>query len=266
MTNYLKFSIILVEIFLVEIFMETIDTLKNGYKIFQDSERFKFGIDAILLSDFAFDFIRNGEKVFDLGTGNGIIPLMLAKSRAQNIIGLEIQKENVELAKKSVQMNNLEEKIDIVHGDIKTVSKDFSKHSFDVVLSNPPYMINEHGKQNPLDAKAIARHEVLCTLEDVVSAADFLLSTHGKFFMIHRPFRLPEIFSCMINHKIEPKRIQLIHPFEGKEPNLVLIEGRKNANPRLKFEESLNVYNEAKNGNQPEYTKKIEDIYNRNWG
>lgn len=245
--------------------METIDTLKNGYKIIQDSQRFKFGIDAILLSDFAFDFIRKDDLVFDLGTGNGIIPFMLGKSRAKMITGLEIQKENVELAKKSVLMNELEEKIKIVYGDIKTVSNDFEKHSFDVVLSNPPYMINEHGKQNPLDAKAIARHEVLCTLEDVVTAADYLLGTHGKFFMIHRPFRIPEIFSSMINHKIEPKRMQLIHPFAGKEPNLVLIEGRKNANPRLKIEESLNVYEKSVEGKQPEYSKAVEDIYNRKW-
>lgn len=236
--------------------MEVVDTLKNGYKIIQDSEKFKFGIDAILLSHFAFNQIRNNEKVIDLGTGNGIIPLMIAKSRANSIVGLEIQEENVEIAKRSVELNQLEEKIQIIHGDIKAVEKKFTKHSFDVVVSNPPYMINEHGKQNPNDAKLIARHEVLCNLEDIISAADFLLKPNGKFFMIHRPFRLPEIFSLLTKYKIEPKRMELVSPFLQKEPNLVLIEARKNANPRLQIEENLIVYEKP-----GIYTEKINQIY-----
>lgn len=238
--------------------METLDTLKNGYKIFQDSDKFKFGIDAILLSYFCFDLIRKGDSVIDLGTGNGIIPLMLAKSNATSITGLEIQEENVCLAKKSVLENNLGQKIKIVQGDIKYVDKCFEKHSFEVVTTNPPYMIFEHGKQNPQDAKAIARHEVLCNLNDIICAADYLLKPHGKFFMIHRPFRLAEIFSCLINHKIEPKRMQLISPFEGKEPNLVLIEARKNANSRLKIEKNLIVYQEPGT-----YTQDINSIYDQ---
>lgn len=236
--------------------MEIVDTLKNGYKIIQNSEMFKFGIDAVLLSHFAFNQIRNNEKIIDLGTGNGIIPLLLAKSRAKNITGLEIQEENVKISKKSIELNQLEEKINIVQGDIKLVSENFSKHSFDSVLTNPPYMINNHGKQNPNDAKLIARHEVLCNLEDIISAADFLLKPNGKFFMIHKAFRLPEIFNSMINHKIEPKRMQMILPFTDKEANLVLIEGRKNGNPRLQIEKNLIVY--EKPGT---YTKMIEDIY-----
>ncbi|MBP3450329.1 MAG: tRNA1(Val) (adenine(37)-N6)-methyltransferase [Spirochaetaceae bacterium] len=236
--------------------MEVVDTLKNGYKIIQDSEKFKFGIDAILLSHFAFNQIRNNEKVIDLGTGNGIIPLMIAKSRANSIVGLEIQEENVELAKRSVELNQLEEKIQIIHGDIKAVDKKFTKHSFDVVVSNPPYMINEHGKQNPTEAKSIARHEVLCNLEDIISAVDYLLKPFGKFFMIHRPFRLPEIFSLLTKYKIEPKRMELVSPFLQKEPNLVLIEARKNANPRLQIEENLIVYEKP-----GIYTEKINQIY-----
>lgn len=236
--------------------MEVVDTLKNGYKIIQDSEKFKFGIDAILLSHFAFNQIRNNEKVIDLGTGNGIIPLMIANSRANSIVGLEIQEENVELAKRSVELNQLEEKIQIIHGDIKTVEKKFTKHSFDVVVSNPPYMINEHGKQNPTEAKSIARHEVLCNLEDIISAVDYLLKPFGKFFMIHRPFRLPEIFSLLTKYKIEPKRMELVSPFLQKEPNLVLIEARKNANPRLQIEENLIVYEKP-----GIYTEKINQIY-----
>ena len=236
--------------------MEVVDTLKNGYKIIQDSEKFKFGIDAILLSHFAFNQIRNNEKVIDLGTGNGIFPLMIAKSRANSIVGLEIQEENVELAKRSVELNQLEEKIQIIHGDIKAVDKKFTKHSFDVVVSNPPYMINNHGKQNPNDAKLIARHEVLCNLEDIISAVDYLLKPFGKFFMIHRPFRLPEIFSLLTKYKIEPKRMELVSPFLQKEPNLVLIEARKNANPRLQIEENLIVYEKP-----GIYTEKINQIY-----
>ena len=236
--------------------MQTVDTLKNGFKIIQDSNRFKFGIDAILLSRFAFDQIRNNDKVIDLGTGNGIIPLMLAKSRASSITGLEIQSENVELAEQSVKLNQLENKIKIQQGDIKTVEKDFAKHSFDVVVSNPPYIIAEHGKENPSDAKNIARHEILCNLEDIISAADYLLKPKGKFFMIHKPFRLPEIFYSLMNHKIEPKTIQLISPYQGKEPNIVLIEARKNANPSLKILENLIVYEKP-----GEYTEDIKQIY-----
>lgn len=236
--------------------MEIIDTLKNGYKIIQNSEMFKFGIDAVLLSHFAFNQIRNNEKIIDLGTGNGIIPLLLAKSRAKNITGLEIQAENVKMAKKSIELNQLEEKINIIQGDIKLVREFFPKHSFDSVLTNPPYMINNHGKQNPNDAKLIARHEILCNLEDIISAADFLLKPNGKFFMIHKAFRLPEIFNSMINHKIEPKRMQMILPFVDKEANLVLIEGRKNGNPRLQIEKNLIVYETPGT-----YTKMIEDIY-----
>ena len=236
--------------------MEIVDTLKNGYKIIQNSEMFKFGIDAVLLSYFAFNQIRNNENIIDLGTGNGIIPLLLAKSRAKNITGLEIQEENVKISKKSIELNQLEEKIKIVQGDIKRVREIFPKHSFDSVLTNPPYMINNHGKQNPNDAKLIARHEILCNLEDIISAADFLLKPNGKFFMIHKAFRLPEIFNSMINHKIEPKRMQMILPFTDKEANLVLIEGRKNGNPRLQIEKNLIVY--EKPGT---YTKMIEDIY-----
>ena len=241
--------------------MEIVDTLKNGYKIIQNSEMFKFGIDAVLLSYFSFNQIRNNEKIIDLGTGNGIIPLLLAKSRAKTITGLEIQKENVEIAKKSIALNQLENKINVIQGDIKLVSKDFSKHSFDSVLTNPPYMINNHGKQNPNDAKLIARHEVLCNLEDIISAADFLLKPNGKFFMIHKAFRLPEIFNSMINHKIEPKRMQMILPFVNKEANLVLIEGRKNGNPRLQIEKNLIVYEKSGTDKPGTYTKMIEDIY-----
>lgn len=242
--------------------MENIDTLLNGRKIIQDPERFQFGIDAVLLAAFASEETRKGDLVIDLGTGTGIIPLLMETSSfASSLTGLEIQEESALMAQKSVELNHLESKIKIVKGDIKSVSSLFDCHSFQVVTSNPPYMINEHGFQNDGDAKSIARHEVLCTLEDVVSAADYLLRPHGKFFMIHRPFRLPEIFSAFQKHNLEAKRMRLVYPFADKEPNMVLIEARKNAKPRLKIESPLIVRNNS-GPHKGEYTDEIVRIYN----
>lgn len=239
--------------------MEQIDTLLNGYKIIQDSERFMFGIDAVLLSHFAATQITQKDNVIDLGTGTGIIPLLLAgSSRANHISALEIQEESADMACRSVCLNELQNKIEVIQGDIKTVSDKFTRHSFSVVTCNPPYMICEHGRQNDLDAKSIARHEVLCTLEDVISAADFLLQPHGKFFMIHRPFRLPEIFNLLQKYKMEPKRMRFFPPAAGKEPNLVLIEARKNAKSRLKIEPELPVYGDISG----EYSDGVKEIYN----
>ena len=162
------------------------------------------------------------------------------------------------MAARSVALNGLEDRIRIVHGDLKKAAELFPRHSCNIVTCNPPYMIDEHGRSNALDAKTIARHEVLCTLEDVVAAADHLLATHGKFFMIHRPFRLPEIFSSLEMHQMEMKSMRLIHPFANKEPNMVLIEARKNAKRRLTIEPPLIVrYDDG------EYTTEINDIYER---
>ena len=237
--------------------MEQIDTLKNGYKIIQDSERFQFGIDAVLLADFACKGLKAGESVIDLGTGTGIIPLLMAKGcEAAAFTGLEVQKDSADMAAQSVALNALEGRIRIINGDLKDAGKLFPRHSFNVVTCNPPYMIDAHGKGNELDALTIARHEVLCTLEDVVAAADSLLATHGRFFMIHRPFRLPEIFSSLEKHKMEMKRMRLIQPFAGKEPNMVLIEARKNAKRRLTIEPPLVVRND-----DGQYTAEIRKIY-----
>lgn len=239
--------------------MEQIDQLLNGYKIIQDPQRFQFGIDAVLLAHFALAGTDYKDSVIDLGTGTGIIPLLMQYERQDcSFSAVEIQDASAEMAARSVELNNLQDKISIVNGDVKKVSELFQKHSFNVVTSNPPYMINEHGHQNPGDAKAIARHEVLCTLEDIVAAADYLLLPHGKFFMIHRPFRLPEIFVSLQKHNMEPKRMRLVYPFEDKEPNMVLIEARKNAKPRLEIEAPLIV--REKNG---EYTKEILRIYGK---
>ena len=245
------------------------DTLKNGYKIIQDTERFQFGIDAVLLADFACGGeqhgdgksssggVKPGEKVIDLGTGTGIIPLLMAgRCREISLTGLEVQEASAEMAVRSVALNDLSKQIRIVNGDLRNVAGLFDPHSFNVVTCNPPYMIDAHGRGNELDAKTIARHEVLCTLEDVVAAADYLLAPHGRFFMIHRPFRLPEIFESLSRHKMEPKRMRLIHPFANKEPNMVLIEARKNAKRRLTIEPPLVVrYDDG------EYTDEINEIY-----
>ena len=250
--------------------MEQIDTLKNGYKIIQDTKRFQFGIDAVLLADFASKCLKAGEKVIDLGTGTGIIPLLMnsrvsaaardltvSAAAAVSFTGLEVQAESADMAARSVALNGLEEQIRIVNGDLRNVAELFGRHNFNIVTCNPPYMIDEHGRGNNLDAMTIARHEVLCTLEDVVAAADTLLAPHGRFFMIHRPFRLPEIFESLAKHKLEAKRMCLIHPFSDKEPNMVMIEARKNAKRRLTIEPPLVVRND-----DGEYTEEINKIYN----
>lgn len=235
------------------------DTLKNGYKVLQDSERFQFGIDAVLLADYASKSLKEKESVIDLGTGTGIIPLLMVnKCKTAAFTGLEVQKESADMAARSVAMNGLEGRIQIVHGDLKEAGSLFPRHSFNVVTCNPPYMIDAHGRNNEQDALTIARHEVLCTLEDVVKAADYLLATHGSFFMIHRPFRLPEIFSSLEKNKMEMKRMRLIYPFADKEPNMVLIEARKNAKRRLTIEPPLIVRND-----DGEYTVEVQDIYNK---
>lgn len=248
------------------------DTLLNGYKILQNPKAFMFGIDAVLLANFALCELKEEENILDLCTGNGIIPLLLAGSKkVMKITGVEIQQEAAELAQKSVEINELKNKISIINADLRTIvnnkGKDnslcnFKKHSFSCITCNPPYMIAGHGKNNPTDAKAIARHEIFCTLEDVIFTAEQLLATHGKFFMIHRPFRLSEIFSIMEKCNLVPKRIQLIQPQEGKEANLVLIEARKNANVGLKVEKVLNVYEAQKETglqNTPEFCKPAQE-------
>ena len=233
------------------------DILLNGNQIIQSKNTFMYGIDAVLLADFVRTQIHKTDSYIDICSGNGIIPLLLTDV-VEKITALEIQTEIAEMAKKSMELNDLENRISVINGDLKKVEGLFSKHSFNCVSCNPPYMINQHGRQNILDAKTIARHEVLCNLEDVISAADYLLHSHGKFFMVHRPFRLPEIFFAMKNHGLEPKRMRLIQPFENTEPNLVLIEARKDANLSLEIEKSLIV--REKNG---VYTEEIKTIYQK---
>ena len=231
------------------------DLQRNGLKIIQDPERFCFGMDAVLLSGFAN--AKEGDRVLDLGTGTGIIPiLMSAKTKARELVGLEIQEESADMATRSVKLNDLEDKVKIVNGDIKEAGQIFDAASFDVVTSNPPYMINSHGLQNPDAPKAIARHEVSCTLEDVVAAAAKCLKSGGKFYMVHRPFRLAEIMVVMHEYRLEPKRMQLVYPFVDKEPSMVLIEGARGGKSRITVEKPLIIY-EAPG----KYTPEIYDIY-----
>ena len=220
---------------------ERIDDLEiSGLHIIQSPDKFCFGMDAVLLSGFAY--AKRGDRVIDLGTGTGILPLLLwAKTEGDHFTGLEIQEESADMARRSVACNNLTN-VDIVVGDIKSVDKLFDRQSFDVVTSNPPYIINEHGITNPEAPKQIARHEILCTLEDVVKAAAYLLKSNGRFFMVHRPFRLPEIFENLRKYKLEPKRMRLVYPQIDKEPNMVLVEAVKYGKPRLTVEKPLVVY------------------------
>ena len=221
---------------------ERIDDLqRNGYRIIQNPEKFCFGMDAVLLSGFVR--VKKGAQVLDLGTGTGIIPILLeAKTEAAHLTALEIQEESADMARRSVQLNGLEDKIDVVTGDIKEAVTLFGAASFDVVTCNPPYMIGQHGLTNPGEPKAIARHEILCTLEDVVRNAAKLLKPGGNFFMVHRPFRLAEIITLMTQYKLEPKRMQLVYPYVDKEPNMVLIEGCRGGRSRMTVEKPLIVF------------------------
>ncbi len=234
---------------------QLVDLERNGYRIIQDRERFCFGMDAVLLSGFAK--VKKGERVLDLGTGTGIIPILLeAKTEGGYFAGLEIQPESADMARRSVALNHLSQKIEIVEGDIKEASEIFGGAAFHVITTNPPYMTENHGLKNPKDAKAVARHEVLCTLDDVLRESAKVLMPQGRFYMIHRPRRLVEILTLMRQYQIEPKRIQMVHPFADKEANMVLIEGRKGGGAMMKVMEPLIVYRET-----GVYTDKIDELY-----
>lgn len=235
---------------------ERIDDLqRNGLRIIQKTDGFCFGMDAVLLSGFAW--AKAGERVLDLGTGTGIIPLLLsAKTEGEHFTGLEIQTEMAEMAGRSVALNNLQEKIDIVDGDIKEASRIFGAASFDVVTTNPPYMNDAHGLKNPTEVKAVSRHEVLCTLEDVVREGAKVLKPGGRMYMVHRPHRLIEILGTMKEYRMEPKRMKFVHPFKDKEANMVLIEAVRGGGAWMKVEAPVIVYKEP-----GVYEDQIYDIY-----
>ena len=235
---------------------ERVDDLERcGFKIIQNTEKFCFGMDAVLLSGYAS--IRRGDKVLDLCTGNGIIPILLAaKTGAGRIVGIEIQRDIAELAKRSVEANDLNDRVNILCADIKNAEEYYQAGAFDAVTCNPPYMIDNHGIKNPDSPKAIARHEILCTFDDVARVTSRMLKPGGRLFLIHRPFRLTEIFETLTKYNLEPKRMKLVHPYIDREPNMVLIEAGLGGRRRLTVERPLIVY-ESPNC----YTKEIYDIY-----
>lgn len=235
---------------------ERIDELqRNGYQIIQHTGKFCFGMDAVLLSGYVK--VKPNGKVLDLGTGTGIIPILIkAKTKAGHITGLEIQEESADMARRSVQLNHLQDSIAIVTGDIKEAGSLLGAASFDVVTCNPPYMIGNHGIVNPDGPKAIARHEILCNLEDVIRETSILLKPGGNFYMVHRPFRLTEIMVKLQQYGLEPKRMRLVYPYVNKEPNMVLIEAKKGGKSRITIEKPLIVYQE-----ENKYTDEIYEVY-----
>ncbi|MBR4993852.1 MAG: tRNA1(Val) (adenine(37)-N6)-methyltransferase [Lachnospiraceae bacterium] len=235
---------------------ERVDDLeRNGYRIIQNPEKFCFGMDAVLLAGFANAL--ETDKILDLGTGTGIIPILMeARYKSGFLTGLEIQEESADMARRSVALNNLSDKIQIVTGDIKEADTLFTAASFDVITSNPPYMIGAHGLKNPDSAKAIARHEIECTFDDVARVSAKLLKPGGKLYIVHRPFRLAEILSTMQKYRLEPKRMRLVYPFVDKEPNMVLIEAVRGGKSRMTVEKPLIIYDR-----QGVYNPEITEIY-----
>lgn len=236
--------------------MERIDDLGcNNLKIIQNPDWFCFGMDAVLLSNYCD--IKPNSTVVDLGTGTGIIPILLTgKNKISKIYGIELQSEVAEMTKRSIKLNNLEDKIEILNINLKDAERVLGNNKFDVVTSNPPYMDKETGLKNNTDNKTISRHEVECTLRDVIQTASRLLTHNGRFFLVHRPNRIVDILTILREFKLEPKNIRFVHPKAGKSPNLVLIKAIKAAKPDLKFEDPLYVYNE-----DGTYTGEILDIY-----
>lgn len=237
---------------------ERVDDLQlKGLKIIQNPEGFCFGIDAVLVSNFSQ--IKKNGTVVDLGTGTGIIPLLVSgKSSAKKIYGVEVQDDVADMARRSVTLNKLEERIEIIHQNLKNIFDYLPKGIADVVISNPPYMPAGGAIVNPGSVKAISRHEVLCTLEDVMKTAAGLLKEKGGFYMVHKPSRLVDIIELGRRYKLEPKVIRMVHPKEGKEPNIMLIKCVKSGNPELRIMPPLYVYNI-----DGTYTNEIFDIYNQ---
>ena len=233
-----------------------IDDLQiNNLYLKQDKELFCFGTDAVLLANFALP--KKGAEILDIGTGNGIIPILLsAKCHAKKITAVEIQKPCAALAKENVDMNKLSDLIEVVCGDIN--KSELLNKEFDYITCNPPYKKNGSGIKNPTSAVAIARHELTCTLEGIIKRSSSLLKDKGKLAMVHKPERLSEIIYLMKTNRIEPKRLQLVYPREHTSPCLILIEGAKNGGEELKILPPLYVYDE--NGN---YTANIADLYKK---
>ncbi len=237
---------------------ERLDDLQiSGLFIIQDTKRFCFGMDAVLLSGFVS--VKDGAKVLDMGTGTGILPLLLsAKTKASKLTGLEIQAESADMARRSVEYNRtvLQDRVEIVEGDIKEAGSIFGPASFDAVTCNPPYMKKGNGLVNPDEALAIARHELMCTFEDVTREAAKVLAPGGKLFLVHKPERLSELLCTLTKYRLEPKRVRVVYPYVNKEPEMVLIEAAKGGKSGMKMEKPLIIF--EKSG---EYTAEIKKDY-----
>ena len=229
----------------------------NGLKIVQDDTYFNFSLDSVLLPNFVNVKTRT-KKILDLGTGNAPIPLIFScLYKDVEIYGVEIQEKVFELAKESIEINNLQDRITLINDDMKNLDKYFDINSFDVIVSNPPYFkLNEGSNLNEVEEKTIARHEKKITLDELVKIAAKYLKNGGTFVMVHRTERLIEIIETLKKYKIEPKRIRLIYPKEGEESNMVLIEGSKNGKIGLKVLPPLIAHYQ-----DGEYTKEVKDMF-----
>lgn len=238
---------------------ERIDNLElNNLKIIQNKNGFCFGMDSVLLSDFAKN-IKSNSQVIDLGTGTGILPILLsAKTKAQKIIGIEIQEEVANMANRSIELNNLQNKIEIVCENIKNLKDIYETNSFDAIVTNPPYKTKGTGGINEVEAKLISRHEITADLEDFISISSYLLKDQASIYMVHRPERLVDILSIFRKYKLEPKELKLVQPSSDKAPNLVLIKATKNAKSFLKIDKPLYIYN-----SDGTYTEELLKIYNK---
>ncbi len=235
---------------------ERLDDLhRNGLKIIQNPKLFCFGVDAVLLTGFVK--VKKGELLLDLGTGTGIIPILLsAKTEAAHFTGLEIQEASVDLARRSVAFNGLTDRITIDQGDICQTEGLYKPSHFHVITCNPPYMNAGGGLTNPDSPMAIARHELCCTLQDVIDCAARLLKPAGRFYMIHRPHRLTDIITQLRERGLEPKTMRFIHPFAHKEPTMVMVEAIRGGKPMVKVLPPLVIYQ-----SQGQYTQEAYDIY-----
>ena len=225
---------------------EKIEDLEDKrLKIIQAKDSYRFSVDSILLLNFIR--LKNYENIIDLGTGSGIIPLLLfGKKKGLSIYGVEIQKDLADMARRSVELNKLQNDITIIQEDFRNLKNIFKNQQFDVVVSNPPYVSMGQGKINPSSSRAIARHEIKGSLEDMISVSNYLLKNKGRIYLIYRSAKLIKLVITLKRYGIEPKVIKLIHPRPGENANLVLLEGIKSGKEELKIEDPIFLYSNKK--------------------
>lgn len=238
---------------------ERIDDLEyKNLKIVQDKDGFCFGIDSVLLSDFAKE-IRSKSIVLDLGTGNGVLGILLCgKTNLSKIYGVEIQEDMANIAQKSISLNKLNNRFEIINDNIKNLNSYFKNDSIDAIISNPPYKKDNSGLKNESQKKLIARHEITANLEDFISVSSKLLKSNGSLYMVHRPERLADLFYLLKKYKLEPKKLRFVQSFANTKPKFFLIKATKNANSFLNIEQPLIIYN-----SDGSYTDEILKIYNK---